>query len=141
MDGFIDARLVGQGLIPSGMAALLIGIGAARDGFDGLDSAVCLLAQPRNFFKADAVGLILHHQIVVGQQRRIKVKMTETLLVHAGDGDIMPGHADVFDQALFPRFLQILERAVGPHGHFPFLFADQIMQLNQVDFADPQAPQ
>ena len=113
--------------------------GFVRNGLDGLHSDIALLAGREQRLEVFGVIGVLHRDVVVRKQYRIKVEAFETAPVHSGNLQTMTGDADGPYQPLFPGLNSRIESTTGTQGRIPFNRIRQAMQLPQIHIIDAHA--
>src|SRR6266702_5831178 len=96
--------LIVQWLIPGVARVLAAHPGFVSNGLDGLHSDIALLASREQRLEVFGVVGVLHREVVVRKQHRIKVEAFEAAPVHSGNLQTMTGDADGPYQPLFLSF-------------------------------------
>src|SRR4028118_2217575 len=115
------------------MRVLVAGPGFVGDRLDGLYSRVALPAGVRQRVEVLRVILVLHGDVVVGEQDRVEVEALEAAAVRGGDLRAVPGDADATNKPLVPGFNSRFQHAAGTEGGIPLNRGGQAVQLPPVD--------
>jgi hypothetical protein len=138
----VDVRLLQQRFVPRGrLPWALAGPRAKGDRFDRLHRDAALLAKGDQRRQVGGVLRIAELSEVVREEHAVEGKALEALAVAFRDIETMPGHADEPHHAGIPCLDGSLQRTVEAEGDFPLTLVDEVVELDEVDVVDPQAPQ
>ncbi len=90
----VDILLVFQWFIPGVAGVFAPQPGLVGDGLDGLYGNVTLLAGRKQGIEVFGVVGVLHGEIVIGEQHRVKVEAFQAAAVCGGNLQAMAGDAD-----------------------------------------------
>src|ERR1700736_5740922 len=113
MDRYVYILLIVQWLIPCVACVLTAHPGFVSNGLDGLHSDIALLAGREQRLEVFGVVGVLHRDVVVRKQHRIKVEAFDAAPVWSGNLQTMTGDADGPYQALFPGLNSRIDSTTG----------------------------
>src|SRR5579875_10342 len=132
VDSAVDVLLIFQGSVPRAVCVGASHPGPVGDRLDCLHGDVTLLAGGDQGVEVLGVIGILHAEIVIGQQHRIKVEATQAAAMRGCNLRAMTGYADGTNESLLFCLDSSLQCTTGAEGDIPFDRIDQIMQLPEV---------
>ena len=135
----VDILLVLQWLVPCTMRAFAAQPGLVGNRLDRLYSDIALLAGRDQGIEVFSIVGLLHGDIVVREQDRVKVEAFEAAPVRGSNLQAMPGDADCPYQSLLFGLDGSIDSAARAQRRVPFDRIDQVMQLPQVHVIDVHA--